>query len=1276
MSSEEIKQSEKQEITEKTENPEKTEKSKKPKKIKRLKKVKSVVLRENKIEKNDLENEFQKIKNFSADNKKYNRLLLKKEQIEGQEQSLMRDSGLYPTLDDPNFILKIAEKREFNNTKYDGEIYPVESRGDELSKVPFELSSHQLFVRNFLSFQTPYNSLLLFHGLGSGKTCSSISICEEMRDYLNQLGISKRIMIIASPNVQENFRLQMFDERKLEKVQGLWNIRGCTGNKFLKEINPMSMKGLTRTRVIKQINRIITQSYLFLGYTEFANYIDRVMSKYDNIKDDELREKKRIRSIKNEFANRLIVIDEVQNIRIANDKVTKRISSNLMIIAELVNNLKFLLLSATPMFNTHTEIVWLMNLMNVNDGRAKVEIKDIFTKTGRFRETEGNEIVGKELLLRKMRGYVSFVRGENPYTFPYRIFPSMVSSKNTFADQEYPKTQATLTDIKEPIKYLDVYVSNIGNYQEMGYNYIVERIQKKIPDSEQLEIGLGYTDLDPALQSLNMVYPLDKLTKRDETKDSININIRHLIGNGGLKRCMKYTVSSKKNFAYKPEILKKYGPIFAPENIGKYSSKISQICESIKQSRGIVLVYSQFIDGGCIPIALALEEMGFKRFGSQSSFFKSKETKLKKGKTEKTQKYAMITGDPAISPNNLDEIKALTNDDNRYGDKIKVVIISKAAAEGIDLKNIRQVHILEPWYNMMRIEQIIGRAVRNFSHILLPFVERNVQIFLHGTILSDKAIEALDLYVYRFAEGKAIDIGKVSRLLKENSVDCMLNSSQNNFTKENMKQDVDITVSSGENISYSVGDKPFTSACDYMESCEYKCNIPEGSGEISVKDDTYNEQFIVMYLDKIHQRIRDAFQNNYVYRKDDLLLEINKIKTYPLSQINYALDQFINDKNLYLKDIMGRDGSLINIGEFYMFQPNELNNTNLSYEERRHPIDFKRTKISIKLPDNVSETIGDVKDKKSPDKVIDDKDKKDDKPVKSELKSKTKSKKQDKYNKENDNDNALGILELMKTQYNLVVTPTVPPTTDKDPLKGNKDWYASAGRTTQRLLDMGFSIENIKKYAIAHIVESLSHKNKLSLLNFIYQKNTLDKESENLSEVLTLSQEYFKFHEIENDGDIYMLLLTDNNVATVFIFELDNQNFIRALPSQIKNISDHLIRRNIKREDVNDIIGFMTLFKGDFNIFKTKNMTGKRNSGMRCDQSGKAGALKIISAILNDPSVTSDDERKKLNVIQLCSEQEFILRHYDEMKKDGKRWFLAPEEYALSKEINSAKLKK
>ena len=51
-----------------------------------------------------------------------------------------------------------------------------------------------------------------------------------------------------------------------------------------------------------------------------------------------------------------------------------------------------------------------------------------------------------------------------------------------------------------------------------------------------------------------------------------------------------------------------------------------------------------------------------------------------------------------------------------------------AGSEGLDFKFIRQVHVLEPWYNMNRIEQIIGRAVRTCSHKDLPFEERNVEI--------------------------------------------------------------------------------------------------------------------------------------------------------------------------------------------------------------------------------------------------------------------------------------------------------------------------------------------------------------------------------------------------------------------------------------------------------------------------------------------------------------------------------------------------------------------
>ena len=112
-----------------------------------------------------------------------NQALLKQETIERDELSKDPDNNdLYPVINDPNFSLKIANKREFHDTMYDGTVHDVEERATNLGKLEFELSPHQLFVKNFLSSHTPYNSLLLFHGLGTGKTCSAIGICEEHRD--------------------------------------------------------------------------------------------------------------------------------------------------------------------------------------------------------------------------------------------------------------------------------------------------------------------------------------------------------------------------------------------------------------------------------------------------------------------------------------------------------------------------------------------------------------------------------------------------------------------------------------------------------------------------------------------------------------------------------------------------------------------------------------------------------------------------------------------------------------------------------------------------------------------------------------------------------------------------------------------------------------------------------------------------------------------------------------------------------------------------------------
>merc|ERR1712072_172204 len=167
----------------------------------------------------------------------------------------MNDTILYPTTDEPDFSLKIFNKKEFNDTKIDKQQDiinnqdDIEEHADKLCSPDFELATHQRFVKNFLSNQTPYNSLLLYHGLGTGKTCSAIGVSEEYREYMKQTDTSKKIIVLANENVQNNFRLQLFDDNLLNETNGIWNIRSCIGNSLIQEVNPMNIRNISKDKI-------------------------------------------------------------------------------------------------------------------------------------------------------------------------------------------------------------------------------------------------------------------------------------------------------------------------------------------------------------------------------------------------------------------------------------------------------------------------------------------------------------------------------------------------------------------------------------------------------------------------------------------------------------------------------------------------------------------------------------------------------------------------------------------------------------------------------------------------------------------------------------------------------------------------------------------------------------------------------------------------------------------------------------------------------------------
>ena len=1151
--------------------------------------------------------------------KKVNDFLNMKEELDGQDLKENKNfTYLYPSLDDPDFNIKIAERKEFYDTRMDiADITNIEQQADAMCNADFELSPHQLFVRNFLSFETPYNSLLLYHGLGTGKTCSAISVAEEMRDYMKQMGIVQRIIVVASPNVQENFKLQLFDPRKLKQVDGLWNLRACTGNKYLKEINPMNMKGLTKTKVVRQVERIINSSYLFLGYLEFANMIQRKTSMED-VSPEKIK-----RSLRSVFQNRLIIIDEVQNIRSTDENVTnKRVAMELTKLIDNVSNIRLLLLSATPMFNSYKEIIWLINLMNKNDRRGTIGISEVFDKSGNFLIDKNGQEVGIERLRRKINGYVSFVKGENPLTFPFRVFPREFSSENTFEVVPPPRVQLNGKTIVQPLEHVNVFLTKIGSYQGKVYNRVIEELREKgetMPNFENME-SFGYTMLQKPLMALNICYP-----------GSDDAEISSLIGNSGLENFMNFTNTNvpmlKTNFEYKDET---QGRIFSPELIGNYSAKIKNICTSIKNSTGIVLIYTNYIDGGAVPIALALEEMGITRYGDYAkNLFKTvpkeaidtqsfKVRGSHSGEKFNPAKYVIISGDKALSPNNKKDLIALTDEDNINGEKIKVVIITKAGSEGLDFKNIRQVHIMEPWYNMNLIEQVIGRAVRTCSHIKLPFKERNVQIFLYGTIL-DSDEEAADIYVYRLAEMKAIQIGRVSRLLKESSVDCLLNMQQNKYSAELLQQNVPQLLSDGKTIDFAIGDKPYSASCDYLKTCNYTCIPYKNIQDSDVIMDTYGEKFIVMNSDKIIQKIRDAFKDKYFYKKEDLIKYININRVYPIIQINAALEQLISDNNEYLTDDYGRAGRLINIEEYYMFQPVELEDKNASVYDKMVPIPFKHQKFNALIKDR-SETSSMINvDIQS---------------TKQEKKSVVQKKK---------------VLNELLEKYNRVMEM------NENVARGETDYYVFCSKIFSSFKKRDVSEELLKKMLVDHLMQSLIYNEIMEVINYLYYNI-------GLTPFEKMAKAYFDASLLKSKGIVGLLITNDNKKQLVIMKEETWEN------GEAEDYNDLLLeieKQVIVREDLNKYVGFFAEFKKEYMVFKVIDLEDPKSKGARCDQSGKNVAINLLNAIIGKDNYTKDNTRGR-NKMEFCIIQEFLLRLFNEQKRDDKIWFVSPIEAVIS----------
>ena len=788
---------------------------------------------------------------------------------------------------------------------------------------------------------------------------------------------------------------------------------------------------------------------------------------------------------------------------------------------------------------------------------------------------------------------------------------------------------------------------------------------------------------------------------------------------------MEYNDETKSNYRYKPNV----PPIFSKDVIGNYSSKIKSICDNIYKSEGIVLIYSFYIDGGVIPLALALESMGLTRYGTKAhSLFDTppagvhtidaitsrRRSEMKAGETFFPAKYVVISGDVNISPDNIGDVKAAANEGNFDGRFVKVIIISKSGTEGLDFKNIRQTHILEPWYNINLIEQTIGRAVRNCSHKDLEFEKRNVEIFLHGSILSNTPDqEAADIYMYRLSERKARYIGEVSRVLKEGAIDCLLNIEQTNFTEEKFDEELggqpvrqilssyDTDTRTQLEIEYKLGDKNGSSICDYME-CVFSCKPEMSKKRIGSKTDLFTDTILTMNTDKIIQRIRDIFQERYFYKRiatseslediqNDLISTINHNKKYPIEAINIALTQLLEDKNEYIKDKYGRYGRLVNIGDYYFFQPLEINNPIIPLYDRQHPVDFKRKKILFR-PSKKTNILEDIKKKYQPTSIARPK------PGIEAGRVSLLSKSLEEEEKEEEQERELGDLideearkltnvseergdELSdQEEYirEMVESLTKEPPALKRSIKnfkealtynqlkrGNLNWYFNCYKVVKnKLFFIPYMI--LKKILIAHILEELNMEDTLSILNYIispaYRMLMRERQSDaskydNELSFDSLMKEYYDDKILSGEKRMEGILLINNTgVLQIYIKNNDIGKWVKGGQTDFTYFKKSIASKNVlSKEMLSKRIGFITCIKKDKQrgddystlVFKTKN-NEKSSIAARCEQALKQDIVDNLSYIL--------DPRELIEYIEELPpvEKEGYLRYnlQDEYEKD------------------------
>jgi len=430
-----------------------------------------------------------------------------------------------------------------------------------------------------------------------------------------------------------------------------------------------------------------------------------------------------------------------------------------------------------------TRLIKILNNMDIRVvGKPKItkntclpDDEKIFFEN--FINGEKGELMNTDVLKRRILGLTSYFRSAQEQLLPsfvktpegdnYNIinvnmsdyqFEEYEKIRKVEREEERKRRKKELKHISDPDSEINSSTYRIYSRSACNFVFPIEYPRPIFKDDDTMGMGKimgmikAFHDFDTAseeeLKSRDDFFEEEEdpeeVVKRAKIKDKMEV-VKSKIAE--TYKFLTYDPSRKRSKEYLTE-----------DQLGIYSPKYLEVLRNIKkeENRGLHLIYSQFktLEGLGLFKAV-LESNGFVEFkliktGGQ---WEIKDYE----KDPEKPRFARYTGDETseekdiirniyngawnlVPPSIVEKIRE-RNADNLYGEVIKVLMISASGAEGINLRNTRYVHVMEPYWNMVRIDQVVGRARRICSHEDLPEELRTVEVFIYLCRATPEQIE-------------------------------------------------------------------------------------------------------------------------------------------------------------------------------------------------------------------------------------------------------------------------------------------------------------------------------------------------------------------------------------------------------------------------------------------------------------------------------------------------------------------------------------------------------